>query len=64
MSDEMIAGMRETPIWPGLIALAPTLAYDSAVMGDIDSDGAIPEDLVARSSRPGLVLVGVTARRS
>jgi pimeloyl-ACP methyl ester carboxylesterase len=58
MSDDMISELREAPMWPGLIALAPTLAYDSAVMGDIDRGGAIPEDLAARATRPGLVLVG------
>jgi Alpha/beta hydrolase family len=58
MPDEMIEGMRETPRWPGLLALAPTLAYDSAVMGDIDNGGAIPEEVAARATRPGLVLVG------
>ena len=58
MPDEMVAGMREAPTWPGLLALAPTLAYDSAVMGDVETGGAIPEDLAARATRPGLVLVG------
>jgi pimeloyl-ACP methyl ester carboxylesterase len=58
MPDEVIAEMRETPRWPNLLALAPTLRYDSAVMGDIECGGAIPEDLAARAKRPGLVLVG------
>jgi pimeloyl-ACP methyl ester carboxylesterase len=58
MPDDMIAEMRTSPRWPALIALAPTLAYDSAVMGDIDRGGAIPEDLAARATQPGLVLVG------
>ena len=58
MPENMIAEMRESARWQGLIALAPTLAYDSAVMGDIDHGGAIPEDLAARATRPGLVLVG------
>ena len=56
--DEMLEGMRETSGWPGLVALAPTLAYDSAVMGDIENGGAIPEEVAARATRPGLVLVG------
>jgi Alpha/beta hydrolase family len=58
MPDEMIEGMRETPRWPGLLALAPTLAYDSAVMGDLENGGAIPEKVAANATRPGLVLVG------
>lgn len=58
MPDEMIAALRDSPRWPGLIGLAPTLAYDSAVMGDIEHGGAIPGALAARAKRPGLVLVG------
>lgn len=58
MPDEMVDGMREWPTWPGLVALAPTLAYDSAVMGDIERGGAIPEDLASRVAQPALVLVG------
>jgi pimeloyl-ACP methyl ester carboxylesterase len=58
MPDEVIDGMRGTPRWSELVALAPTLAYDSAVMGDIESGGAVPADVAARARRPGLVLVG------
>jgi Alpha/beta hydrolase family len=58
MPDEVIDGMRQTPRWSELVALAPTLAYDSAVMGDIESGGAVPADVAARAARPGLVLVG------
>ena len=31
---EAIAGMRQTPIWPLFESVAPTLAYDNAIMGD------------------------------
>jgi pimeloyl-ACP methyl ester carboxylesterase len=58
MPEEVIEGMRGTHRWAELTALAPTLAYDSAVMGDIESGGAVPEDVAARVTRPGLVLVG------
>jgi alpha-beta hydrolase superfamily lysophospholipase len=58
MPDEMVEGMRATPRWAELTALAPTLAYDSAVMADIDRGGAVPEDIATRAARPGLVLVG------
>jgi hypothetical protein len=33
-SDEMIEGARSSPAWPGLEAIAQTLAYDAACMGD------------------------------
>ncbi|WP_138759961.1 alpha/beta fold hydrolase [Modestobacter altitudinis] len=58
MPDDVIDGMRGTHRWAELLALAPTLAYDSAVMGDIDNGGAVPEDVAARITRTGLVLVG------
>ena len=31
---EMVAMMRQSPMWPGLEAIAPTLAYDATVMGN------------------------------
>ncbi|SET10742.1 alpha/beta fold hydrolase [Geodermatophilus poikilotrophus] len=58
MPEEVIDGMRGTHRWAELTALAPTLAYDSAVMGDIETGGAVPEDVAVRVTRPGLVLVG------
>jgi pimeloyl-ACP methyl ester carboxylesterase len=42
---------------PEMVALAPTLAYDSAVMDDRNG-GVIPVDLARRISQPTLVLVG------
>ncbi len=58
MPEEVIDGMRGTHRWAELTALAHTLAYDSAVMGDIENGGAVPEDVATRVTRPGLVLVG------
>jgi hypothetical protein len=58
MPEEVIDGMRGTHRWAELTALAPTLEYDSAVMGDVENGGAVPEDVAARVTRPGLVLVG------
>jgi pimeloyl-ACP methyl ester carboxylesterase len=58
MADEVVDDLRSSPMWPGLLAVAPTLAYDSAVMGDVDRGGAVPEDIATRAARPGLVLVG------
>lgn len=34
MPPEAVAAMRDTPEWPGLVAIAPTLVQDYAVMGD------------------------------
>ena len=58
MPREMIEGMRQTPTWAELEAMAPTLAYDSEVMGDVDRDGTIPVDQASGVTAPALVLTG------
>ena len=58
MPQEMIDGMRHSPRWAGLEEIAPTLAYDSEVMGDISRGGTVPADLLGAVSVPALVLVG------
>jgi pimeloyl-ACP methyl ester carboxylesterase len=49
-----VAGMRQTPIWPLFEAVAPTLAYDDAIMGD----GAVPTARLASITVPTLVMAG------
>jgi pimeloyl-ACP methyl ester carboxylesterase len=58
MPQEMVAQTRDSPRWAGLEALAPTLAYDSEIMGDVSRGGTIPYDLVARVTAPTLVIAG------
>lgn len=58
MPQEMVEGMRHTLRWAELEAMAPTLAYDSEVMGDIGRDGTIPVDQAGRATVPALVLTG------
>ena len=58
MPQEMIDGMRHSPRWAGLEEIAPTLAYDSEVMGDITRGGTVPTDLADRVTPTALVLVG------
>jgi hypothetical protein len=50
----MIEGMRHAPMWPGLEAVAPTLLYDAAVMGD----SLVPAGLGEAVKVPTLVLTG------
>jgi len=57
-AGEMIAEARVHPWWADAEALAPTLAYDSAVMGDHSRGGTIPVDVAARAAPPALVLCG------
>ena len=52
--EEAIAGMRQSPYWAAGERLAPTLAYDAAVMGD----SSVPVDTYAAVSAPTLVLAG------
>ena len=51
---EMIAGIRQSPYWQLGESLAPTLAYDDAVMGE----STIPADRFGRIAVPTLVLAG------
>lgn len=51
---EAVAGMRRQPVWPLFEAIAPTLAYDDAVLGD----GAVPRERAAKVMVPALVLDG------
>ncbi|GGX72370.1 alpha/beta fold hydrolase [Streptomyces fructofermentans] len=53
-SPEAIRGMRHSPAWPGLEAVAPTLAHDDAVMGD----GLVPRARLASVGVPVLALAG------
>jgi pimeloyl-ACP methyl ester carboxylesterase len=51
---EAVAGMRQTPIWPLFESVAPTLAYDDAIMGD----GSVPRGRLASLTVPTLVMDG------
>lgn len=53
-SDEDIAGARASSFWPGLEALAPTLAYDAACL----RDGRPPVTRLATITQPTLVATG------
>jgi len=54
LPEQMIAGMRQAPMWPSMEALAHTLAYDAAMMGD----SMLPTGLVSTVKTPTLVLTG------
>jgi pimeloyl-ACP methyl ester carboxylesterase len=58
MPQEMVDQMRHGPTWAGLEAIAPTLAYDSEVMGDISRGGTIPANQASSVAIPALVLCG------
>ncbi|WP_306188346.1 MULTISPECIES: alpha/beta fold hydrolase [unclassified Streptomyces] len=54
LAEQMIVSARQSPMWPGLEAIAPTLAYDDAVLGD----GMVPRDLLASITVPVLAVAG------
>lgn len=51
---EMVEEMRQSPDWPLMEAVAHTLAYDNAVMGD----GSVPVEAARAVTMPALVLDG------
>jgi pimeloyl-ACP methyl ester carboxylesterase len=51
---EAIAGMRGAPVWPVFEAVAPTLAYDDAALGD----GSVPRDEAAMVKVPTILIDG------
>lgn len=55
VSDKQTQAMKHLPMWKGLVAMAPTLAYDSDVLGEGHS---LPTTRVADISSPTLVLNG------
>ena len=55
VSEKQIQAMKLMPMWRGLEALAPTLAYDSDLLGEGHS---VPTALLARINTPTLVMHG------
>jgi hypothetical protein len=53
-SDEDIAGIRSSPYWPGLEAIAHTLAYETACMANYQP----PTVRLARIAQPTMVITG------
>src|SRR6266566_6646067 len=55
---EMVAQMRQSPMWPGLEAVAHTLAYDGMIMGDTQRGDPLPLRKWAAVTVPTLVMDG------
>lgn len=52
---EHVAGMRQYPMWPMWEAVAPTMAYDAAALGD---EAAVPVARAAGVTIPTLIVTG------
>ena len=59
MPADQVEGMRQAPFWPGMEAIAPTLAYDHA--GVIGPDPSVPVKRAAQVGVPALVLYGTAS---
>jgi pimeloyl-ACP methyl ester carboxylesterase len=53
--DEAVAKMKASPAWPGMVAMAPTIAHDNAVLGD---DRSVPVEVAAKVKANTLVMDG------
>lgn len=53
-SDTEITALRNSPYWPDMVALAHTLAYDAATLGD----GQPPVARFATITQPSLIITG------
>lgn len=53
--EDMITGMKQSPMWPGLLAVAPTLLYDAACMGD---DRSLPVHRFKQITAQTLIMDG------
>ena len=55
MPADHLDGMRHAPVWPMFEAVAPTLAYDAAVLGE---DASVPTERAASVAVPALIMDG------
>ncbi|MES2940549.1 MAG: alpha/beta hydrolase [Pseudomonadota bacterium] len=53
--DEVVEKMKASPAWQGMVAMAPTLAYDNAVLGD---ERSVPVDAATKVKATTLVMDG------
>src|SRR5258708_23624526 len=60
---EMVAQMRQSPMWPVMESVAHTLPYDDAVMGDTLRGRAQPLQRLASVTVPALVMDGGASPR-
>jgi pimeloyl-ACP methyl ester carboxylesterase len=56
---DQVAAMRQAPFWPGMEAIAPTLAYDHA--GVMGRDASVPVAKAALLTIPALVMYGTAS---
>ncbi|HEX2905698.1 MAG TPA: hypothetical protein VHO69_02480, partial [Phototrophicaceae bacterium] len=55
MPADQLEVMRPEPFWPVMEAVAPTIAYDVAILGE---EAAVPTERAARLTTPALIMDG------
>lgn len=55
MPEEAVGKVKASPAWGGMVAMAPTLAYDNAVVGE---DRSVPTGVAAKVQARTLVMDG------
>lgn len=55
MPPDALAKLKASPAWSGMVAMAPTLRYDNAVVG---VDRSVPVAIVSKIAAPTLVMDG------
>lgn len=58
---EMIAGMRQSPVWPAFESIAPTLRYDGTIVDNPQEGQSLPSAFAAQLNSlklPALVMAG------
>ncbi len=52
--EPMLQGLRSSPAWPAMLAVAHTIPYDNAIVGD----ASLPVEQLSRISVPTLAIAG------
>ena len=58
MPAEAVGGIRQSPFWPAMEAVAPTIAYDGRIIGSTMSGAPLPRDRWSSITAPVLVMHG------
>jgi pimeloyl-ACP methyl ester carboxylesterase len=61
MPAQALQQLKASPAWAGMVAMAPSLAYDNAVLGE---DRSVPTAVAAKVKAPTLVMDGSASLKS
>jgi hypothetical protein len=61
MPGDVVAQMRQSPMWPGLEAVVHTAAYDATIMADQERGDPLPAAWATQVAVPTLVMDGANS---